>query len=128
MTAWSRWTAFLDTLRGVAVSGIDHVEARLGQFSRDFRTAMLQSVAVLARTVATLLLAFLAAEFSGLALMVVFWDSHRVLASLLVAIFFISVAIWAVWGLRRAWNDIPQPFVATLELLDADRNSVRERQ
>jgi uncharacterized membrane protein YqjE len=71
------------------------------------------------------LLAVFTVGFTGFALVVVFWDSHRELVAILVAGFFALLATVVIVRLKRALAARPRPFKSTLEVLERDANSLR---
>jgi uncharacterized membrane protein YqjE len=75
-----------------------------------------------------LLLALAAALFFALALLcasfmavVIFWDTHRILALAGVTLFHAAVGAWALLRLRTRERTGPRPFEATLAELARDR-------
>ena len=79
------------------------------------------------RAASLLLWSFIALFTAGiglflLALVIIFayWDSHRILASILVTLFFFALAAFAVWQLRRKLNSRPRLLDATLTELERD--------
>jgi uncharacterized membrane protein YqjE len=98
MTGGIRWGGLLDSLRGVADTGLDFVQTRVQLF---------------------------AVTFIGIALVVVFWDSHRELVAILVAGFFVLLAAVVAIRLKRALASRPRPFNSTLEVLERDRAALR---
>jgi uncharacterized membrane protein YqjE len=77
------------------------------------------------------LVALLAAAFglflTALVIVFVFWDTHRVLASVLVASSFFVLAFVALLLLRSKVRHRPRPLEGTLAELAKDRDQLRRR-
>jgi uncharacterized membrane protein YqjE len=125
MSLASRWGALLDSLRTVAGAGLELVHTRVEMFGNDLEQELMRTRSLIVRSIATLLLIFLAAGFAGFALIAVFWDSHRELVILLVAAFFALLAAISAGMLKRFLDAAPRPFAATLEMLEEDRDALR---
>jgi uncharacterized membrane protein YqjE len=125
VTIASRWSALLDSLRTVVGTGLDIVRTRVELFGIELEQELLRTRSLIVRSVAALLLIFLAAGFAGFAVIVVFWESHRQLAAALVAAFFALLAAAAVGMLRHFERTRPRPFAATLEVLEKDSDALQ---
>jgi uncharacterized membrane protein YqjE len=125
MTAGSGWRGLLDSARGIADTGIDFVHTRVQLFGVELEQQLLWARSLIAQAVAAVLLAVFTVGFTGFALVVVFWDSHRELVAILVAGFFALLATVSVIRLQRALAARPQPFKSTLEVLERDANALR---
>jgi len=86
------------------------------------------------RAASMLLWAFVALFTAGmglfmLALVIIFacWDTHRILASVLVTLVFFGIAAFAVMYLRKQINSRPRMLDATLSELARDRQRLDER-
>ena len=86
------------------------------------------------RAASMLLWAFVALFAAGmglfmLALAIIFacWDTHRILASVLVTVVFFGIAAFAVMYLRKQINSRPRMLDATLSELARDRQRLDER-
>jgi uncharacterized membrane protein YqjE len=128
MTGGFRWGGLLDSLRGVADTGLDFVQTRIQLFSVDLEQEMLRAGSLVMQAVAAVLLAIFAITFIGIALVVVFWDSHRELVAILVAGFFVLLAAVVAIRLKRALAARPRPFNSTLEVLEQDRDALRSNR
>ena len=96
--------------------------------------ASLELEEVREQTVRRLVLALVALHFltftvfAASALIVVwFWDTHRFAALGAVTLFFLLVALAALWRLRAGMRGAAQPFAATLAELERDRTWLAER-
>jgi uncharacterized membrane protein YqjE len=82
--------------------------------------------AIMLSAVAAMFLAMgllLAAVF----VVVLFWDTHRLLALAAVTVFYLGIAALAYLRLKRDARAAPPPFEATLRELAADREMLRGR-
>ena len=64
----------------------------------------------------------------ALALIFVFWDTHRVLVSLLVMGAFMLVTVGAAWMVVAKLRSQREPFAATLSEFNKDREMMKVRQ
>jgi uncharacterized membrane protein YqjE len=74
-----------------------------------------------------LLAAMLGLFFGGLAIVMVYWDTHRVLAASLVTLTFLTIAVVAVLILMAKVRAQPPILDATLNELKKDAAQLRER-
>jgi uncharacterized membrane protein YqjE len=125
MTAGIRWNTALDPLRAAVATGLDFVHTHIQLFGVELEQELWRARSLVVQAVAALLLTFLAAGFLGFALIVVFWDNHRQLVTVLVAAFFAALAAVAAGVLRRSVAARLRPFASTLELLERDREALR---
>jgi uncharacterized membrane protein YqjE len=78
-------------------------------------------------TLVAVILALIAFAFVGVAIIVLFWDTHRVAATIGVMAAYASVAVGAALLARSAWKSRPSAFAATLHELELDRAALRGR-
>jgi uncharacterized membrane protein YqjE len=121
----SRWGGLLESLRAVAGTGVDFVHTRVQLFGVELEQELLRAASLIIQSVTALLLACLTVGFIGLAVIVIFWDSHRELAAILVAAFFALLATGAAILLKRTMAARPKPFRSTLEVLEHDSEALR---
>jgi uncharacterized membrane protein YqjE len=81
-------------------------------------------VALLAAFVAVVL-ALVAVAFIGVAVIVFFWDTHRVAAAVGVMGAYVAIAGLVAWLARRGWKHRPPALAATLRELELDREALR---
>jgi uncharacterized membrane protein YqjE len=81
-----------------------------------------------------LVLAVIAALFLALGLLLVaflvvvlFWDSYRLIAICSVTLLYLGIGAWALLALRRKVRESPPPFAATLAEFDKDLQLLRRR-
>jgi uncharacterized membrane protein YqjE len=125
MTPGGRWSTLLDSLRTVAGTGFGFVRTRIQLFGVELEQELLSARALIIQGVTTLLLTFLAAGFIGVALIVVFWETHRELVAILVAAFFAALAGATGVSFKRSLDLKPPPFNSTLEVLERDEDTLR---
>jgi uncharacterized membrane protein YqjE len=121
----NRLSVLLESLRAAVGTGLDAVHTRVQLFGNDLEQELLHTCSLIIQSLTTLLLASLAVGFIGLAVIVVFWDSHRVLAAALVATFFVLLTAVAAIFLKWTLAGRPQPFHSTLEVLKRDIEVLR---
>jgi uncharacterized membrane protein YqjE len=121
MTSAGRLGSLIDALRSAISTGIDLVHTRARLLSVELEQETLRALSLIIHAIAALLLACAAAGFIGIALIVVFWDTHRELVAMLVAAFFALSAAVAAWFLKRTLATRRRPFQSTLEALDGER-------
>jgi uncharacterized membrane protein YqjE len=64
------------------------------------------------------------ALFAGALVIAAFWDSHRLTAIAMVAVAHVLAGAWLVARSRKAGDEGPPPFAATLAELDKDREAL----
>lgn len=121
----SRWSGLLESLRAAAGTGIEAIHTRVQLFGVELEQELLLACRLIIQSVTTLLLTCLAVGFIGFAVIVAFWDSHRVLVAMLVAAFFVLLAAVAAFSIKRTLAGRPKPFQSTLEVLERDIDSLR---
>jgi len=121
----SRLGTLLESLRAAAGTGLDAIHTRVQLFGVELEQELLHACSLIIQSVTTLLLSCLAVGFIGLAVIVAFWDSHRVLVAILVAAFFVLLAAAAALFLKRTLAGRPKPFQSTLEVLERDIDTLR---
>ncbi len=88
----SRISGFLDSVGQLFVTALEMVHTRLELVFTELQEGLESLVGLVLWALSALLAAVLALLFGGLALVFVFWDSHRVLAAVLVMCGFALVA------------------------------------
>jgi uncharacterized membrane protein YqjE len=77
--------------------------------------------AAMMSTFVAVVVSLIAFAFIGVAVIVVFWDTHRVAATLGVLAAYAAIAVAAALVTRSAWRSRPPAFAATLRELERDR-------
>jgi uncharacterized membrane protein YqjE len=91
----SRISGFLDSVGQLFVTALEMVHTRLELVFTELQEGLESLVGVVLWALSALMAAVLALLFGGLALVFVFWDSHRVLAAVLVMCGFVLLAVAA---------------------------------
>lgn len=125
MSAGRRWFGLLDSLRTVAGTGLDFVHTRVELFGVELQQELMGALKLVIQGITALLLALLATGFTGFALIVIFWDSHRTLVAVLVAAFFALLAAATIVVVKRSLGARPRPFNSTLEVIERDIAALR---
>ena len=114
-------SGLLASLKGLLATGVSAVETRLGLVATDLERERLRLTGLLVWAGLFLFVLFLGIVLLTILLVVVFWDTHRLLVLALLSGFFLGAAL--VIGLSmRAWLRTAQkPFRATLAELAKDR-------
>ncbi|MBL8512260.1 MAG: phage holin family protein [Betaproteobacteria bacterium] len=116
-----------DTLRqfGATLLALVHTRAEL---------AVLELQEEAQRRKQLVILGAIAAVFFALGLLllavfiiVLFWDSHRLLACLGVTLVYLGIGAGALWRMIDQARRSPPPFAATLKELNEDLNALRGR-
>ena len=103
------------------------LRTRLELASIEFREERERTVTRLALVViAASCLAFATLMASGL-VVVLFWDTHRVLAIAVLTLLYAAVGVGALWRLKADSRASPPPFAATLAELERDREWITEQ-
>jgi len=66
----------------------------------------------------------IAVLFVAILIVLMFWDSNRLLATGLLAGLFIVIGAGAAWIARSRWNERPKLLAATLAELERDRQTL----
>jgi len=110
----------LGTLAGIAQTRIELLGTEVEE-----QVARLSSM--LLWTIVSLFLAFTAAVLVAVAVLVVFWDTNRILAAVLLAAGFALLALISWLRVRAVARGRPHLFQATLEELAKDRDRLGGR-
>jgi uncharacterized membrane protein YqjE len=102
-------------------------QTRLELLTTELREEVQRVASLAVYAFIALLAAMLGLFFLGLAIVIVYWDTHRVLAAWLVTATFFSLAIVAVVVLVAKMNSRPPILDATLSELKKDAAQLRER-
>jgi len=117
----------LATLRRLGSDALELVTARLELLTVELRQEELRLFDALVLAVLACVLLGIGAVLLALIVVVLFWDSHRLLAlSLLTALFFGSGALALAVARRRLQHGVP--FQASIEELTADHDALDPRQ
>ncbi len=106
--------ALLSSMIGAAHGRLDLLGTELEEQAARLTTMLVWGVVALSLTLAALLLCVMA-------LIVIFWDTHRVLVAAGSAVLFIVLAAGAIYAFVSQANARPRLFAATLDELAKDR-------
>lgn len=99
---------------------------RLELAATDLEAHLGATAASVALAIAAFVLSLVAFAFAGVVVIAIFWDTHRVIASMATLLGYILVAWLLAARARARWRSRPPPFEATLRELELDREAVRE--
>lgn len=117
----SRISGFLDSVGQLFVTALEMVHTRLELVFTELQEGMESLLGLVVWVLSALMAAALALLFGGLALVFVFWDSHRVLAAVLVMCAFLLVAVAATGVVLAKLRTQRSLFSTTLSELAKDR-------
>lgn len=75
---------------------------------------------------AALVLGLVAFAFVGVAVIALFWDTHRVAATLGTTAAYVILALTLTLAARARWRSRPHPLETTLRELELDRQALRD--
>lgn len=113
-----------DSLRQLVITAINIAHTRLDLISLELREEKVRLLSLLARTLAALALLGLGAVLATLFVVVVFWDTHRLLALGVMTVIFLAGGV--ALGLRviKDLKAAPQLFAESIAELIKDRESL----
>lgn len=117
----------LQSLGNVLASLIDVGQTRLELLTLELQAEVRRAAALLAIGFFTLFFAGIGCLLAGLSLIFAFWDSQRILMSVLVTAFFFLMASLGAWKLSRQLRRKPPVLGDTLDELRKDRDRLRSR-
>jgi uncharacterized membrane protein YqjE len=101
------------------------IHTRLELAASDLESHFSATLAALALAFAAVVLSLVAFTFIGIVIIVAFWDTHRLIASLAVTAAYAGLALTCVMSARARWRRRPEPLAQTLHELALDREAVR---
>ena len=117
--------SFLESVGELLVTAVEMAHTRLELVFLELQQGLEGLVAVLLWALIALLAAGMGLLFGGLALVFLFWDTHRVLVAALIMVLFLALAAIAsavVGGKLRAQRSL---FATTLTELGKDRGFIK---
>ncbi len=116
------------TIRGAAGTLVELLGTRVELFGVELReeTRHLQEM-LLQGFIAALLLGC-ALVMAGVAVVVAFWDTHRLLAACAVTLIYAGGGVFLFLGMRSAFRERSAPFKATIDEFQADVGALRRRE
>ena len=115
----------LRSLGNVVASLIDVGQTRLELLTLELQAEVRRAAGLLAIGFFTLFFAGMGCLLAGLSLIFAFWDSQRILVSLLVTAFFFLMASLGAWKLASQLRSKPPILGDTLSELRKDRDRLR---
>ena len=115
----------LRSLGNVLASLIDVGQTRLELLTLELQAEVRRAAGLLAIGFFTLFFAGMGCLLAGLSLIFAFWDSQRILVSVLVTAFFFLLASLGAWKLSSQINRKPPMLDDTLGELRKDRDRLR---
>lgn len=99
---------------------------RLELATTDLEAHLGATAASVGYAIAAFIVALIALAFAGVVVIAIFWDTHRVVASVATLVGYIIIALAFVARARALWRARPPAFAATLRELELDGEAVRE--
>jgi len=99
---------------------------RLELAASDLEAHLGATAASVGYAIAAFVMALIALTFAGIVIIAIFWDTHRVIASLATLGGYVLIALAFLIRARTRWRARPPAFSATLRELELDREAVRE--
>jgi uncharacterized membrane protein YqjE len=115
------------SVSGLLATALDIGRTRLELLTVELREEVHRTAEQLVLGLATLLAAAAGVLFAGLAIIFVFWDTHRILAAVLVTLGFFALAAVTALLLRSRLRARPRFLQATLAELAQDEIQLRGR-
>ncbi|MEZ5564847.1 MAG: phage holin family protein [Gammaproteobacteria bacterium] len=119
---------FVESLSGLLATVISIGRTRLELVTVELREELQRAAAVLLWSAVAFLAAAAGTLFAVFAVILVYWDSHRILATVLAAGGFFIVAIGALMVIRARLRARPLFLQATLTELARDEQELRGQQ
>jgi uncharacterized membrane protein YqjE len=116
------------SLRSSVATLIDIGATRLELAATEYEEERLRLLRLLISTIATLLLLSMAVLLATTFVIVLMWDSHRLLAIGVLAVGFALAALVSALGWRRRLSQKPAFMAATVAELQRDADALRPQQ
>ncbi len=102
-------------------------QTRIDLFATELNEDVERGVRLLAWAFAALLTGILGALMAGITVIVCYWDTHRVAATLGVTVVFLGAALVCALGFRKRLREKPRLLDATRTELQKDVAAIRSR-
>ena len=116
-----------DSLRQLLGTLAAIAQTRIELLGTEVEEQIARLTSLLLWTIVSLFLAFTTVVLAAVAVLVVFWDTNRVLVAVLLAAGFAILALISWFQVRAAARDRPHLFQSTLAELARDRDHLDER-
>lgn len=120
--------AVMKTLSNLAATLIAALRTRLELAAIEIEEASLRFLSYLLLALAALFCLGLAVIQAVLLIVVICWETNRILALALLTGFFACAGLAIIWGMRRHFQNNPRLFSHSLAELDADAAALRARE
>ena len=117
----------LTSLQSLAATAVAVVHNRLNLLSNDLEIAREQLVSTLIMVLVALFCLCFGLLLISIFVVVLFWDTHRLLALGSVTGLFLLVGIFCAWRVSRALKTMPATFEASLTELAKDYSSLKNK-
>lgn len=104
---------------------IEAASTRLQIASLEMSVAKDNMAKVLVNSILAAIFGLFALTFISVALLVVFWDEHRIFVSCALAAFYLVVFLFFIGRARGLASDMPYAFEQTKQILAADAQSLK---
>lgn len=112
---------------GIAPLLMSMIGTRLELAAIDVESHLQATLASLLAAFVAVVLALIAFAFIGVAVIVYFWDTHRVAAAVGALLAYVAFAAIVAAVARSVWKARPAPLAATMHELELDREAFRSR-
>jgi uncharacterized membrane protein YqjE len=120
-------TGLFRSLTNLAATLVALAQTRLELLTTELQEEVQRTVGLVIWSFIALLAVMIGLILGGLAIVFVYWDTHRVLAAVLVAAVFFVIAAIAILVLLAKVNGRPRFLDATLTELSRDSDSLKTR-
>ena len=111
--------------RGILPLLMSMISTRVELAAIDTEAHVQATVAAILAALVAVLLSLITFTFIGVAVIVVFWETHRIAATSGVLAAYASMAVAGFLLARSAWKSRPPAFAAMLRELELDRSTFR---
>jgi uncharacterized membrane protein YqjE len=117
----------ISTLRSLAATLVGLAHTRLELAGTEIEEQVRRVVLILVWTLSVVIFAAIGLTFVALAVLTVYWDTHRVLVASLAALVFFMIALGCGILARRLRGASTQPFASSLRELETDYETLRPK-
>jgi uncharacterized membrane protein YqjE len=114
--------AILSSIKNLGSTAVEMIQTRLELFSSDIQIGWQRLLSVLVLVIITLFSLLFGLVLLAILIVVLYWDSHRVLVLSLMTGGFLSIGILLALYVRAQINAMPRLFEASLGELAKDRD------
>lgn len=116
--------SFLEVVQRTARLVVAMTSTRLALIGADVAEAQHRIIRGVVLALASAMLGFLAITFISVAVLVYFWDTHRIVAAVAIPLIYLAGAAVAFFAAASAVRAAPRAFATTFATLRADRDSL----